>query len=115
SVPASATTRQYTLGTLDRKRWVDFDLHIQSSDERQSDLDITAITENPDATTTLSSVSNYNGGALAEGEDLSIRGRIGNKRGYGIQFTFDNVSGMPRIRALEVNGSVSFRSNKKAI
>jgi hypothetical protein len=56
----------------------------------------------------------FNGSALAVDEDVSIRGRIGNRRGYGIQFTINNTSGRPRIRAIEVEGSVSMRSITKA-
>jgi hypothetical protein len=52
---------------------------------------------------------------LPAGEDVSIRGRIGNKRGYGIQFTFNNVTGRPRIRAVEAKGSIAMRSTDKAI
>ena len=52
---------------------------------------------------------------LPAGEDVSIRGRIGNRRGHGIQFTFNNTTGRPRIRAVQVQGSESFRSTQKAI
>jgi hypothetical protein len=78
-------------------------------------LDIQVETENPDATTVIGTLSSFNGSALPAGEDVSIRGRIGNKRGYGIQFTFNNTTGRPRIRAIEVDGSVTFRSTNKAI
>jgi len=115
SIDASVTTRQYTLGSMERKKWKEFDFHVQSSDTNTSDLDISVETENPDAITTLGSVSTFNGGALAIGEDVSIRGRIGNRRGYGIQFTFNNTIGRPRIRAIKVDGSASFRSTNKAI
>jgi hypothetical protein len=114
-IPASITTRQYTLGTMERKKWKEFDLHVQSSDDYRSDLTITAETENPDANFNLGTLSSYNDqNTLAEGEDVSIRGRIGNRRGYGLQFTFNNTTGRPRIRAIETDGSASFRSTTKA-
>ena len=215
--PASVSTRQYTLGTMQRKKWKEFDFHIQSSDDRESDLSFSAETENPDANLELGTLSSFNlrrvqesvtlagfsdsdangtytfteeldlgapvyvynkgsrslhwvpsapilqvknesgsdiyygfspstspalvdgsfidatngnpvsgsstytqGGDavptnLAAGEDVSIRGRIGNKRGYGIQFTFNNVTGRPRIRAVEAKGSIAMRSIDKAI
>jgi len=47
-------------------------------------------------------------------EDVSIRGRIGNRRGHGIQFTVNNTQGRPRIRSLQTQGSTSFRSTQKA-
>jgi hypothetical protein len=114
-IATSVTTRQYTLNTMDRKKWKEFDFHIQSSDSNTSDFDINIETENPDFVGSVGSLSTFNGSALAVDEDVSIRGRIGNKRGYGIQFTINNTSGRPRIRAIEVEGSVSMRSITKAI
>jgi hypothetical protein len=114
-IEAAITTRQYTLGTMERKKWKEFDMHVQSSDTNDSDLSIQVETENPDATTVIGTLSSFNGSALPAGEDVSIRGRIGNKRGYGIQFTFNNTTGRPRIRAIEVDGSATFRSTNKAI
>ena len=115
NIPASVTTRQYTLNSMDRKKWKEFDLHVQSSDSNTSDFDITIETENPDVESVLGSLASYNGSALAVGEDVSIRGRIGNRRGYGIQFKFNNTTGRPRIRAIEVEGATSMRSTNKAI
>lgn len=115
NIDASITTRQYTIGTMERKKWKEYELHIQSSDDNTSDLSVQAETENPDAITNLGDLSELNGSALAIGEDVSIRGRIGNKRGYGIQFTLNNTTGRPRIRAIEVDGSATFRSTNKAI
>ena len=113
-IPASLTTRQYTFGTLDRKRWKEFDFHIQSSDTNTSDLNIDFETENPDDTGSIGTLADFNDGALAIGEDVSIRGRIGNRRGYGIQFTFNNTVGRPIIRAIEVEGATTMRSTNKA-
>ena len=114
-IPASITTRQYTLGTMDRKRFNQFEMHVESSSTNVSNFDITAETENPDANIGLQSLSDYiDGETLAAGEDVSIRGRIGNRRGYGIQFTVNNTQGRPRIRAIEANGAISFRSTTSA-
>lgn len=115
NIPASVTTRQYTINSMDRKKWKEFDLHVQSSESNSSNFDINIETENPDFTGLLGSLASYNGSALAVGEDVSIRGRIGNRRGYGIQFKFNNTIGRPRIRAIEVEGSTSMRSTNKAI
>ena len=114
-VGGSITTRQYTLGTLDRKRWKEFDIHAQSSKDNTSDFDIGIETENPDTVESLGSLSTFNGSALDIDEDVSIRGRIGNRRGYGLQFTINNTSGRPRIRAIETEGSTAMRSTQKAI
>ncbi len=110
----SVTTRQFALGTLERKTWKRFEMHVQSSDDNESNFSISAETENPDATTSLGTLSGFVGSNLGAGEDVSIRGRIGNRRGYGIQFTINNTVGRPRLRALDVDGSISFRSTQKA-
>ena len=115
SVPASITTRQYTMGTMDRKRFNQFELHVESSSTNTSNFDILAETENPDSDINLQSLSTYiDGDVLAAGEDVSIRGRIGNRRGYGIQYTINNTQGRPKIRAIETEGAISFRSSTSA-
>jgi hypothetical protein len=114
-IPASITTRQYTIGSTDRKKWNTFEMQVESSPDRTSDFDISAETENIDYNLSLGTLSSKLGGTpLAAGEDVSIRGRIGNRRGYGLQFTFNNTTGRPRIRAIEADGSASFRSTTKA-
>ena len=116
-VNGSLTTRQYTLQSLDRKRWKSFEMHIESSASASSDFTLSGETENPDSILTLGRLSDakYNGTALEAAEDVSIRGRIGNNRGYGIQLTINNTSGRPKIRAIKVHGSTASRSTVKAI
>ena len=114
-IPASLTTRQFTYGTLERKKFKEFEMHIQSSDSNASDFDISIEVENPDAVEDIGSLRDFNGGDLDVGEDVSIRARMGNRRGYGTQFTINNTSGRPRIRAIQVSASDSFRSTQKAI
>ena len=113
-IPGSLTTRQYTLGSLERKNWKQFEMHIESDTSAVSNFDISVETENPDANLSLGTLSDFVGSTLAEDEDVSIRGRIGNRRGYGIQFTLNNTLGRPKIRAIEADGSISFRSTNKA-
>ena len=115
NIDASLTTRQYTLENLDRKRWKELDIHVQSSDDNDSDFTINFETENPDSTDSLGNLSDFNGGVLKATQDVSIRGRIGNQRGYGIQFTLNNTTGRPIIRAIEVQGATTMRSTDKAI
>ena len=114
NVPGSLTTRQYTLGNLERKNWKQFEMHIESGASTVSNFDISAETENPDFNVPLGTLSDFVGSTLSEAEDVSIRGRIGNRRGYGIQFTINNTLGRPKIRAVEADGSISFRSTNKA-
>lgn len=116
NIPASVTTRQFTLGTMDRKRWNNFELHVQSSPDNASDLSISAELENIDSTVNLGTLRDLNSGTtLAPDEDVSVRGRIGNRRAYGMQVTLNNTVGRPRFRAIKVAGAEAFRSTNKAI
>jgi len=114
NVSGSLTTRQYTFGSLERKNWKQFEMHIESGASTVSNFDISAETENPDFDLPLGTLSDFVGSTLEESGDVSIRGRIGNRRGYGIQFTINNTTGRPKIRAIEADGSISFRSTNKA-
>ena len=90
-------------------------MHVESNSTNTSNFDISAETENPDSDIPLQSLSDYiSGDSLPAGEDVSIRARIGNRRGYGIQYTINNTQGRPKIRAIETNGSISFRSTQSA-
>ena len=113
-VSSSVITRMFNLNSLDRKKWNNFDLHIQSSEDNTSDGDLQAITENIDDIIDLNSISDLNGSPLAIDEDVSLRGRFGNRRAYGLQFKLTTTKGRPRLRALKVAGATSFRSLDKA-
>jgi hypothetical protein len=114
-VAGVATTRQFTLGTLDRKKWKSFEMHVESAELRQSNFDISAELENLDRTISVGSLSGFNNSSnLAEGEDISIRGRLGNPRAYGVQFTINNTLGRPKLRAVKTDGIESFRTVEKA-
>jgi len=113
-VSASATSRMFTVGSIDRKKWNNFELHIQSSQNNVSDANLEAITENIDAIIDLGTVSNINGEELAIDEDVSLRGRFGNKRAYGLQFKLTTTQGRPKLRAIKVAGAITFRSIQKA-
>ena len=114
-IPAEATTRQFTMGVINKKKWNNFELLIESSESNDSDFSIKAEIENVDAVVDLGTLSLLNNGVLPAGEDVAVRGRIGNRRGYGIQFTLDNVQGRPRFKGIKVAGAETFRSTITAI
>lgn len=116
NIPAQITTRQFVLGSIDRKKWNSFEITTQSSPERDSDFTISAETENIDYNVPLGTLRQRLGGnPLLQDEDVSIRGRIGNTRAYGIQFKINNIVGRPRLRSLKVTGGQAFRSTNTAI
>jgi len=112
-VQGSATTRMFTLGSIDRKKFNNFELHLQSGPDNSSDVSISAVSENLDSEPALDlkDASDYIGGvSIAPDEDVSIRGRIGNKRAYGLQVTLTSILGRPRFRSLKIAGAETFRS-----
>lgn len=117
-IRAIATTRMFNLKSIDRKKWNNFELHVQSSADNESNLSIEAIAENPDSingqgvdtTIDLRDANFYIGQNIPQDEDVSIRGRIGNIRAYGLQFKLTSTLGRPRLRAIKVAGSETYRS-----
>jgi len=106
-VSSSVTTRQYSYGTMDRKKFNSYEFHIESSASESSNATFSAEVENPDATSALGTLSSLLGSNLAVGEDASVRGRIGNKRGYGIQMTVAPTNGRPKLRAVKVQAMIT--------
>ncbi len=115
SIEGEMTTRMFTNQTIDRKKWNNFEMQVQSHIDLKSDFFITGITENVDDTIDLKQLSSYlNNELLPEDEDVSIRGRIGNRRAYGFQFKIDRTTGRPRVRSLKVAAAEAFRSIREA-
>lgn len=114
-VEAVARTRQFTIGSIDRKKWNDFEIHAESG-EFPTDFSIAGNTENIDEDNIdLKTLHQLNGGSnLAAEEDVAIRGRIGNKRAYGLDIEITRITGRPKLRAVKVSGVETFRSTHKA-
>jgi len=100
-------TRQYTGGTMDRKRFNSFELQAQSSDNNVSDVQIAFLTQNPDNSEFLDSLSTMLGETLPVSEDVSARGRIGNIRGYAGQFVLAPTIGRPKIRTIKISAQLT--------
>ena len=114
-VQAVARTRQFTIGSVDRKKWNDFEIHAESG-EFPTDFSIAGNTENIDEDNIdLKTLHQLNGGTnLAAQEDVAIRGRIGNKRAYGLDIEITRITGRPKLRAVKVSGVETFRSTHRA-
>jgi hypothetical protein len=111
-VKGSATTRMFTLNSIDRKKWNNFELHLESSADNASNASFTGIAENPDSEPNIDllTANDYLGENIPAGEDVSIRARIGNNRAYGFQMKIDSTLGLPIFRAIKVAGVETFRS-----
>jgi hypothetical protein len=109
AVVSQCTTRQYDADTADRKMFARSELHIKSSESGLSDGDISFITEDPDSTTSATSISSLIGSTLPADEDSSIRLGV-RKRGFGIQTDFKPTAGRPFLRAVKIDARVTDRS-----
>lgn len=109
AVVSQCTTRQYDADTADRKMFARSELHIKSSDDGLSDGDISFITEDPDSTSSATSISSLIGSTLPASEDSSIRLGV-RKRGFGIQTDFKPTAGRPFLRAVKIDARVTDRS-----
>ena len=109
TIISQLTSRQYDANQIDRKTFARGELHLKSGSESQTDGNVSYITEDPDGTSTSTSVISLLGGALASSEDASIRLGI-RKRGFGIQADFQPTQGRPFVRALSVDARISDRS-----
>lgn len=109
AVVSQCTTRQYDADTADRKMFARSELHIKSSDDGLSDGDISFITEDPDSTSSATSISTLLGSTLPASEDSSIRLGV-RKRGFGIQTDFKPTAGRPFLRAVKIDARVTDRS-----
>jgi hypothetical protein len=114
-VVSKARTRQFTIGSIDRKKWNDFEIHAESG-EFPTDFSIAGNTENIDEDNIdLKTLHQLNGGSDLEANgDVAIRGRIGNKRAYGLDIEITRITGRPKLRAVKVSGVETFRSTHRA-
>ena len=108
-VVSQITTRQYDADQLDRKMFSRGEIQIKSNLESPTDGDISFITEDPDAVSPTTVVSDLLGSTLAASEDSSIRLGI-RKRGFGIQGDFKPTTGRPFVRAVKVDARIADRS-----
>jgi len=114
-VPGSVKTRQFTFNNLDRKKWRSFEMHVESQPDLDSNFDIDGELENLDRSIEIGTLRGFNGDLdLQAGSDISIRGRLGNPRAYGIQLDINNIVGRPKLRAVSVDGIESFRAVDRA-
>ena len=111
---SEVVTRQYIFGDVGRKSFNAYELHVESSEYELSDGDLTMITENIDKEVEMYSLTESLGFDLPVGEDSSVRGRIGNVRGYGIQAKFVPTKGRPKLRMVKIEAYSAFRSVTEA-
>ncbi len=125
-IPAKLRTRQFNFQNTERKKWNSFELQLESSQGESSNFDITFNLDNPVeaisggkmsdylATDSYESDFNYNPSNLPAGESVSIRGRIGNRRAYGLDIELTNFDGRPKIETVLVSGGLAYKSTQSS-
>ncbi len=106
-IETTLTTRQYTFDDIDRKKFNNYEA-VVGSNSQNNNIAFSATFENRDATADLGNIS------VKDSKGVSIRGRIGNYRAYGAQFTFRCTQQRMSLRQFQVAGAVAFRSTNSA-
>jgi hypothetical protein len=114
TINASLTTRGYDLGTMERKRFTDAQINIQSLPGQNSEYNIAFAAEDPDDAQTIGTTTTLLGGLLTpstatEAETASIRCRLGGIRGFTGTMILTRTVGSPKINSIKVAGSVTNR------
>jgi hypothetical protein len=115
SINSSLTTRGYSLGNLDRKRFTDGQVTMQCVNGGLGEYSISFAAEDPDnnqpigTTTTFLDGTVLGTGSAPEDETGNIRFRLGGIRGYLGTLTLTRTIGSPKITSIKVTGSVTNR------
>jgi hypothetical protein len=109
NIQGFSTTRMYNFGDIDRKRFNNFELMAEASEDETAFFRMAGVTENIDSNFIVKDID-----ISSKEEDVAIRGRIGNKRAYGMQFRLQNTRGRPKFKGLKVAAAETFRSLNKA-
>jgi hypothetical protein len=114
AINAALTTRGYDLGTMERKRFTDAQINIQSLPGQNSEYDIAFAAEDPDDAQSIGTTTTLLGGLLTpttvtEAETASIRCRLGGIRGFTGTMILTRTIGSPKVNSVKVAGSVTNR------
>lgn len=112
TVPISSrvVTRRYTMGGLDRKRFSELQMQVESGNSMASDGVIAIETEDPDAANTVTTISTNLGELLSAGESASLRSRVGGLRGHGVTVELAPTAGRPKLRSVRVTATSTNRA-----
>jgi len=113
-INSSLTTRGYDLGTMDRKRFTDAQINIQSLVGQNSEYDVAFSAEDPDNAQSIGTTTTLLGGLLipttnSEAETASIRCRLGGTRGFTGTMILTRTIGSPKINSVKITGSITNR------
>lgn len=114
-INSSLTTRGYSMGNLERKRFTDGQVTMQCVDGGLGEYAISFAAEDPDNIQPIGTTTMFLGGEVLgtgsqnEDETGNIRFRLGGIRGYLGALTLTRTIGSPKITSIKVTGSVTNR------
>ena len=113
-IESYVSTRGYDLGSLERKRFTDTQIQLQTLAGQDTDMDISFAAEDPDNAQPIGLISTFLGGVLEpsdinEEETATIRARLGGVRGIIGSIKLTKTLGSPKVHSLKVAGSVTNR------
>lgn len=114
-IASNMHTRQYTAGTVQRKKYLRAELHLRSSVSNSTDGALNFRVEDPDRSGPVTTVAAALGQPLPANESASLRTRLPNLPGHGIQLIFEANEGRPLVRATKVNAIITDRANRSVL
>jgi hypothetical protein len=108
NIRSTLRTRQYNLGTVDRKKWNNYEVVLTNEGHASTLVSVRVTTENKDGGSDTSEFTppNYEG--------VSYRARIGNVRAYGADATIREDTGRFSLQTFKIAGALTFRSQNEA-
>ena len=109
------TTRGYDFQTMDRKRFTDAQLVMQSLAGETGEYSISFAAEDPDVSQFIGTTTDFLGGEVLapssanEAETAGIRCRLGGIRGYTGTMILTRTIGSPKVNSIKVSGSITNR------
>jgi hypothetical protein len=99
---------------MERKRFTDAQVNIQSLPSQNSEYNIAFAAEDPDDAQSIGTTTTLLGGLLTpstatEAETASIRCRLGGIRGFTGTMILTRTIGSPKVNSVKVAGSVTNR------
>ena len=106
AIDALLQSRGFMGGTSERKRFASLGVQMKSGNA-QSDIGVSFVTDDPDATGAETLASVTMAGPLAAENSADVRLRVGGMRGFTGIVTVRREIGRPRIRGIKVNATLT--------
>ena len=110
AIVARLTSRGYDMQSLERKRFTDAQIQMQSLDlESDCNVQISFSSQDPDAAEAINTTSTLIGEPLGNGDTANVRTRLAGIRGFTGTLILERISGSPKINSIAVSGAATNR------